>query len=113
MNYEPLKTLLDLSENKKSIISMFLPDEIYQQISDLDLVNDFYLNDKVFMIKRNTLELDIIGKIINISDNKITIMKRNNQTVLYINPNNYYIFIKRTSNKNNDRIFYESLLEKM
>ena len=111
MDIEPLKTYLDNSHNKKLSLLLFLTNDIKKLISNCNLVDEVYLNDNIYLIKRNTLKLEIIGKIFKIDDDNIYINKRGNQSCVCINKNKYYIFIKPIKNKNNDRIFYETLLK--
>lgn len=75
--------------------------------------NKLYLNDNIIIISKYTLNIEANGIIVNINNkqNKICISKRGNKSCIYINPEHYYIFIKSTTNKNNDRLFYENLLK--
>tara|TARA_B110001469_G_scaffold118580_1_gene125446 strand:- start:374 stop:724 length:351 start_codon:yes stop_codon:yes gene_type:complete len=75
--------------------------------------NQVYLNDNIIAIKKNTLQLEAIGCIVNIDKNKICISKRGNNSCIYIEKDYYYLFIKKTKNKNNDRMFYQELLKVM
>ena len=72
----------------------------------------FYLNDSIVGIKKNTLELDVKGKILFIEDNvfgiKVTSMK-----TIKINPNNYYLFIKNNKTINTKRNFMKELLKQI
>ena len=110
--YEPLKSLIDLTTNKKNTILYFLSDKLKIKLKEYELCDDgFYLNDYVVGIKKNNLDKDFIGKIVCIDNNEITI--KVNQYNVTINPNIYYMFIKKNTSKNNDRQFYKSLLEKL
>ena len=73
--------------------------------------NELYLNDQVMCIHKSTLIIDAIGTIVNLSDKKLCVCKRGNNSCIYLQKDNYYIFIKKTTNKQNDRIFYENLLK--
>jgi len=110
--YEPLKSLIDLTTNKKNTILYFLSDKLKIKLKEYELCDgEFYLNDYVVGIKKNNLDKDFIGKIISIDDNEITI--KVNQYNITIDPNIYYMFIKKNTSKKNDRQFYKSLLEKL
>lgn len=115
INIEPLKTIIDLTTDKRETIMFFLSTKLKILLEDYELVddNDFYLNDYIVLIKRNNLTNEYKGKIICINEslNKITI-KNNNYNVT-IDPEKYYIFIKPNTSKNNDRQFFKSLLEKL
>ena len=93
----------------------FLPIKLKILLENYELVedNDFYLNDFIFLIKRNNLTNEYKGKIVSIDEimNRLTI-KNNNYNVT-IDPDIYYIFIKPNTSKNNDRQFFESLLKKL
>ena len=64
--YEPLKSLIDLTTNKKNTILYFLSDTLKNKLKEYELCNDgeFYLNDYVVGIKKNNLDKDFIGKIV-------------------------------------------------
>ena len=110
-DYEPLKSLIDLTTNKKNTIMYFLSDKLKKNLQNYELFEgEFYLNDYVTGIKKCNLEKDFIGKIVCV-DNNITV--KVNQNNITINPSLYYIFVKKNTSKNNDRQFYKSLLEKL
>ena len=109
---EPLKTIINLTTDKKLTILFFLNESLQCKLKDYDLVDDtFYLNDYISVIKKNNLENYYNGKIICVNDNEITL--KNNQHNITINTDLYYVFVKRNLSKNNDRQFYKSLLEKL
>ena len=109
---EPLKTIIDLTTDKKLTILFFLNDSLQNKLKDYELIEDtYYLNDYVCIIQKNNLENICNGKIINVNDNEITI--KNNQHNITITNDLYYVFVKRNLSKNNDRQFYKSLLEKL
>ena len=109
---EPLKTIINLTTDKKLTILFFLNESLQSKLKDYDLIDDtYYLNDYVSVIKKNNLENQYNGKIICVNDTEITI--KNNQYNITIDSNLYYIFVKRNLSKNNDRQFYKSLLEKL
>ena len=93
MDIEPLQTILSLSKDKKETLLYFLSFHIRSIVEDLDYEDkDFYINDMIFCIKRNTLELEYSGRIFFIEEDKIGI-KKSTYSNIYINPQKYYIFI--------------------
>lgn len=109
---EILETYLRLSKDKESSLKEFLDEPTMKQINKHILVDNIYLNDNVVLIKKNTLKIDHIGKIYKIKNNKISIRKSNGVNIT-LDKDYYYIFVKRVRNKNNDRIFYETLLSQL
>ena len=113
MDIEPLKSILEWSKDKKSTLLHFLPYDVKKQIHDCDYEEEkFYINDRIFCIKRNTFELEIIGTILFIRNNKIGIKLTKTRT-LTINPEKYYIFIKCKKSINKQRDFMKQLLEQL
>ena len=113
MNIEPLQSILEWSKDKKSTLLHFLPLIVKKEIINLDYEEDtFYINDRVYCIKRNTFELDIIGTILFVEDDKLGIKITKIKT-LYINPNDYYIFIKCKKTIGKQRDFMKQLLEQL
>ena len=57
INIEPLKTIIDLTTDKKETIMFFLSTKLKILLEDYELVDDnnFYLNDYIVLIKRNNL----------------------------------------------------------
>ena len=113
MNIEILKNFITMNNNDvEHSLKLFIdnPGKLtnYNYIQDTTL----YLNDNVILIKKNTLKIDIQGIVVNIG-NKVCIKKRGSKSCIFINPNEYYIFSKKTKNKNNDRMFYQELLKVM
>jgi hypothetical protein len=94
----------------KSTIQLFINPNILDGYNYIDN-NNFYLNDHILCIHKSTLKIDAIGTIVNISENKLCICKRGNKSCIYLKKSLYYIFVKQSKNKNNDRIFYENLLK--
>ena len=112
MDIEPLKSILDISSDKKDTLLYFLPLTIKERVIDCDLEDKgFYINDKVFCIKRNTLELEIVGKIICIDGKNIGIKKSNIN--VYIDTKKYYIFVKIAKKIQSQKEFLKKLLEVM
>lgn len=114
VDIEPLKTLLDYSDDKKSTIMYFLPLENQNKLKEYNYeMSNFYINERIIAIKKNTLELDVIGKIICIDDDNIITIKLNNIRNVNINTDNYYIFIKPKKRDLEKREFMKQLLEKL
>ena len=113
MEIEPLKTIIELTTDKKKTILYFLSEELQKILNEYKLIenNDFYLNDKIICIKKNNLQKEYYGKIICIDNNILTIKKNN--IFISFNHNDYYIFFKKVRSLKNDRQFFESLLEKL
>jgi hypothetical protein len=113
MDTEPLQKIMNLSNDKKNTLFYFLHSDIIRKLYKYDLeFSQFYINDKIFCIKRNTLELSIEGKILCIDDNRIGIKKNKNLTI-YIDPKKYYIFVKQSKNIQNQKDFFKKLLEEL
>ena len=113
MNIEPLQIILSFSDNKKNTLLHFFSNDIKQKVSDLILEDkDFYIHDKVFCIKKNTVELEFQGKITSV-ENKYHLTIRKNSQNRYIDSRNYYIFVKLTKQLQNQRDFLEHLLQSM
>jgi hypothetical protein len=113
MDIEPLKTILSYSNDKKDTLLNFLEKRVREKIIKLEYEDKrFYINDKIYCIKRNTLELEYIGKIYCIEDDNIGI-KLSNVRNVNINPDKYYIFVKIKSKDMKKRDFYKQLLEQL
>jgi len=113
MDIEPLKTILSYSNAKKNTLLNFLEKRVREKIIKLEYEDKrFYINDKIYCIKRNTLELEYIGKIYCIEDDNIGI-KLSNVRNVNINPDKYYIFVKIKSKDMKKRDFYKQLLEQL
>ena len=70
LQYEPLKSILDLTENKQDSIVFFLKDEIKSKMNNyyfFDEKNkDIFINQLVICIKKSDLSLYMKGKIVSI-----------------------------------------------
>ena len=115
MDIEPLKSILDITDNKQDSIVFFLSDEIKSKMNNYYLYEeqnkDIFINQYIICIKKNDLSLDAKGKIVSIK-NKIIGINLYKYTK-YINMNSYYIFIKNSKSKSDDRDFFEHLLKKL
>ena len=116
MNIEPLKTILDLTENKQNSIIYFLKDNIKYKLNKYYLYEeknkDIFVNQNIICVKRNDLSLDIKGKIISVKKNQIGI-NVNNIFNKFISFDKYYIFLKNSRSKADDRDFFEALLQNL
>ena len=107
-----LKPILDIYDTKKDVLLFYLEPTISSEVEDFDYLDDnhdLFLNDKVYCIKRSTLDLDVIGFVQAIKEQKISLKVKSRYGV-HINKNEYHIFIKRRKSKKNDREFYKALL---
>lgn len=108
-NHEILKNLISLYKDTEYVLNLFINDNI---INNYKLSkNNLYLNDNILIIKKNDLNFICIGTIIHINKkgDTVCLKKRGNKSSYNFNVFDYYIFIKNKS-KNNDRQFYENLL---
>ena len=106
MKIEILKDVIDSFDDKENTILYFIEDK--NILNDISLKEDnFCLNDYIIYIKKNNLEVSKIGKIINIDEN-ISIMY-NNKYIININPEDNYIFIKKSKYNNKNQYFIELL----
>ena len=106
MQIELLKEVINLFDDKENTILYFIDDN--SKLKDFNLEeSNFYLNDKIYLIKKNNLELSKVGKIIHIDD-KIGIKYQSNK-IIYIDPSDYYIFIKKKLYNNKEQYFVELL----
>ena len=113
MDIETLKTLLYYSNEKKSTILYFLTSDDQKVLEEYIFESEnFYITERIIAIKRNTLELDIKGRIICIDSNTITI-KLDNVRNVNIDNDRYYIFIKPKKRDLEKREFMKQLLEKL
>ena len=110
-----LKPILDIYDTKKEVLLFYLDPFVKEQVEDFDYLddgNDLFLNDKIYCIKRSTLDIDVIGYIQAIKGKKISLKVKSKYGV-HINQNEYHIFIKRRKTKKNDRDFYKALLNSL
>jgi len=110
MNIEPLKTILSISKDKKETLFYFLSNEIKQKLYNCNYEEkDFFINDYLYCIKRNTLELQFCGRIFCVEKKKIGI-KKSTYMNIYLNPKEYYLFVKNSNKLQNKREFLKQLL---
>jgi len=110
---EPLQEILSIYDNKQKALAYYLDDSIVVKLDKsiyFDESNDdLFLNDMITCINKRTLELEYKGRILAISDDKITIRKNKHQ--VHLVKDDYYIFYKRKKTKDNQVDFYKALLE--
>ena len=113
MDIEPLKNILEWSENKKETLLYYLSHDIKKKIFSYDYEDEqFYINDRIFCIKKNTLELEYIGRILFSENGKLGI-KVNSIKTITIEPEKYYFFVHSNKTINKQRDFLKQLLEYM
>lgn len=115
MDIEPLQSILEISNNRQKTILYYVSDEIKYQLQNLEYqqhMKDLYVNEHIYLLSKNTLELQHHGIITNIQDNQITI-KKNNYFFIHINPQQYYIFVKHSRKISKQRDFMEELLDQL
>ena len=111
MDIEPLKSYLQNKENLWEEINFFLDDSIKTKIRSTEYIErGFFIDDKLFFVKRNTLELEYIGKVFCIDGVEISIKLSQYRNVT-LDSKNYYIF-KKIKEKTKREIM-EELLEKL
>ena len=111
MDIEPLKSYLHNKENVKESLSKFLDKNILLKINNtIYIERDFIINDKLYLIKKNTLELEYSGTITSIGNSRID-LKLSQYRNVSIDPKNYYIFKK--NHKKTRREIMNELLEGM
>lgn len=113
MEIEPLHCILEWSEDKKDTLLYYLPNKVSKKVSKYELEEDkLYIQDRIYCIKRNTLELEHEGSIIYIDDGMIG-LKINNIKTIRLDPKKYYIFVKCKKSINKQREFMKQLLEQL
>ena len=113
MDIEPLKSVLKWSTDQKDTLLYYLPFDVKTKVINLDLEEEkLYVQDRVFCIKRNTLEIEHIGTILFIDGGKIGIKITSLKTVT-VDPNRYYIFVKCKKTISKQREFMKQLLEQL
>ena len=113
MEIEPLKTLLSYSHNKKQTLSMFLPETIQKMIINSEYTDkDYYLDDKIYCIRRDNLQLEISGKLIWIDDEKLGI-KLSSVRNQMIKSKDYYTFVQAKKQVQTQRKLMEQLMKQL
>ena len=110
---EPLQEILSIYDNKEKALLYYLDDHIVIQLDKTifydERKDDLFLNDIITCINKRTLELEYKGRILSITDDKLSIKK--NKHHVHLVKDDYYIFYKRKKTKNNQADFYKALLE--
>jgi hypothetical protein len=111
MDIEPLKSYLQNKENILEGLNTFLYDSIRSKIRSTEYIErGFFCGDKLFFVKRNTLELEYIGKVFCINGFEIGIKLSQYRNVT-LDSKKYYIF--RKIKEKTKREIMEGLLEKL
>ena len=111
MDIEPLKSYLQNKVNVWEEINIFLNDSIRSKIRSTEYIErGFFIDDKLFFVKRNTLELEYIGKVFCINGFEIGIKLSQYRNVT-LDSKKYYIF--RKIQEKTKREIMEELLEKL
>ena len=90
---EPLQSILNLYQDKESILKHYLPStsakylENHEYVYELDTL---FLNDRLVFIKKSTGKIYKKGVIIKLTEDKITIK---NGTNISLPKNEYYLFV--------------------
>ena len=86
---------MKMSNDKRSTLLYFLDDDTRYKVQKYNMVEkeDLHLKNSLIFINKMTLEIEYEGIIEYMKDDKITIRKNNYHR--NIEPNNYYIFIKK------------------
>jgi hypothetical protein len=113
MDIEPLKSILEWSPNKKDTLLYYLSNDVKEKVKKLELEEEkLYVQDRVYCIKKNTLELECDGTILYIENGRIGIKITNIKTIR-LNPDDYYIFVKCKKTISKQREFMKQLLEQL
>tara|TARA_Y100001980_G_C14554060_1_gene340130 strand:+ start:3350 stop:3709 length:360 start_codon:yes stop_codon:yes gene_type:complete len=114
MNVEIIKELVSVSNDKKNTILFFLQPKEQQKLKNTELIDkkSIYLDNKIYLVKKNTLELKYNGKLQYYKNNKLGLKINNNYTIYISDLDNYYIF-RNTIKKNDQTLFYQKLLKQL
>ena len=114
MNVEIIKELVSVSNDKKNTILFFLQPKEQQKLKNTKLIDkkSIYLDNKIHLVKKNTLELKYNGKLQYYKNNKLGLKINNNYTIYISDLDNYYIF-RNTIKKNDQTLFYQKLLKQL
>ena len=114
MNIEIIKELVSVSNEKKNTILFFLQPKEQKKLKNTELIDkkSIYLDNKIYLVKKNTLELKYNGKLQYYKNNKLGLKINNNYTIYISDLDNYYIF-RNTIKKNDQTLFYQKLLKQL
>jgi len=110
---EILGTIMNMSNDRRSTLLYFLDNNTRNKVERYNMVekDDLYLKNSLIFINKMTLQIEYVGIIEYIRDDKITIRK--NKYHRNISANDYYIFIKRDMSKSDNRKFFIELLKQL
>ena len=113
MDIEPLKNLLNNRDDVKETLIDFLPSNDKTKLNNWNYESkDFYINDRILCIKKNTLEIECNGRISHINNKMIGISLSKYRNIC-IDPKKYYLFIRIKNEDVKKREFMKQLLEKL
>lgn len=108
----PLDNIIKRSNNPKDILLIYLPDKTAIKVQDKLFYDsdsvDLFLNQNIWCIDKYTGRISYNGKIFKINDNWLSL--RCNNKNIFIDTNEYYIFIGYTKSKKNDYQYFQALL---
>ena len=111
MDIEPIQSYLQNKENIWEEINIFLDDSVRSKIRSTEYIErGFYINDKLLFIKRNTLELEYVGKVFCMNGYEIGIKLSQYRNVT-LDSKKYYIF--RKIKEKTKREIMEEILKKL
>lgn len=113
---EPLKSILEIYENKQKVLLQYLPSESVKALINHEYVQDLetlFLNDRLVFIKKSSGKIYKQGVVIKITNEKITL--KTTTMNLSLPKQDYYLFryLKKNNSKKNNRKFYEELLKSL
>lgn len=113
---EPLKSILEIYENKQKVLLQYLPQESVKILTNHEYVHDLetlFLNDRLVCIKKSSGKIHKKGVVIKITNEKITL--KTNIHNISLPKDDYYLFryLKKNNSKKNNRKFYEELLKSL
>ncbi len=92
---------------------MFLPKSIQQTIKNSEYTDkDYYLDDKIYCIRRDNLHLELSGKLIWIDDDKLGI-KLSAVRNQMIESKDYYTFVQAKKQVQTQRKLMEQLMKQL
>ena len=113
---EPLKSILEIYDDKQRALLQYLPDESTKVLSNHEYVQDLdtlFLNDRLVCVKKSSGKIYKKGIVIKITEMKVT-LKTTTMNISLVK-DDYYIFryLKKNNSKKNNRKFYEELLKSL
>ena len=117
---EPLKSILEIYENKQKVLLQYLPQESVKILKTMFLNHEYvqdletlFLNDRLVFIKKSSGKIHKKGIVIKITKEKITL--KTNIHNISLPKDDYYLFryLKKNNSKKNNRKFYEELLKSL